>query len=166
MPIWIVLGVSSFVSLGEQDDVSGTDMLQWWDSDPVTTLAVVCLDSFGNPRKFARTARGIARTMPTLTVNPARQLIRQALFERAGVIATASLGDLLGAAAILASQPVPTGYRVAVVSSTCGAGVLAFDACDDAGLEVVTLARHTQEALRDLLPADATVAGPVVSDRP
>jgi len=153
------IGVSSFVSLGDQDDVSGTDVLQWWESDPATTLAVVYLDSFTNPRKFARTAR----TVPILTVNPARQLIRQALFEQAGVIAAASLGDLLGTAAVLASQPVPAGCRVAVVSSTCGTGVLAADACGDAGLEVATLAQPTQEALRDLLPADATVAGPVVT---
>jgi acyl-CoA synthetase (NDP forming) len=101
--------------------------------------------------------------MPILTMNPTRQLIRQAVFEQAGVIATASLGELLGTAAVLASQPVPAGCRVAVVSSTCGAGVLAADTCGDAGLQVATLAHHTQEALRDLLPADATVAGPVVT---
>jgi acyl-CoA synthetase (NDP forming)/GNAT superfamily N-acetyltransferase len=157
------IGISSFVSLGDQDDVSGTDMLRWWASDPATKLAVVHADSAGDPRKFARTARSVARTMPVLTVTAARQLIRQALSEQAGVIVTATPGDLLGAAAVLTSQPVPAGRRVAVVSSTCGAGVLAADACGDAGLQVVTLARHTQEALRDLLPADAMVAGPVVT---
>jgi acyl-CoA synthetase (NDP forming)/GNAT superfamily N-acetyltransferase len=157
------IGISSFVSLGDKDDVSGTDMLQGWACDPAINLAVVQLDSFGNPRKFARTTRSIARTMPILTMNPTHQLIRQAVFEQAGVIATASLGELLGTAAVLASQPVPAGCRVAVVSSTRGAGVLAADTCGDAGLQVVTLAHHTQAALRDLLPADATVAGPVVT---
>lgn len=157
------IGISSFVSLGDKDDVSGTDMLQCWARDPATRLAVVHPDLVGNPRKFARAAGRIARTMPILTVNPARQLIRQALFEQAGVIATASIGDLLGAAAVLASQPVPGGYRVVLVSSTCGAEVLAADACGDAGLQVVSLAHDTQRALRDLLPADATVAGPVVT---
>ena len=160
---WLGIGISSFVSLGDKDDVSGTDILQWWACDQATKLAVVHVDSFGNPRKFAHTARSIARTKPILTVNPTRQLIRQALFEQAGVIATAGPGDLLGAAAMLASQPVPFGYQVAVVSSTCGAGVLAGDACGDAGLQVATLAHHIQEALRDFLPADATVAGPVVT---
>jgi acyl-CoA synthetase (NDP forming)/GNAT superfamily N-acetyltransferase len=157
------IGISSFVSLGDRDDVSGTDMLQWWACDPATKLAVIHLDSFGNPRKFARTARSITRVMPILTVNPMRQLIRQVMFEQAGVITAASLGDLLGTAAIMASQPVPAGYRVAVVSSTCGAGVLAVDACGDAGLQVAMLTQRTQEALRDLLPADATMAGPVVT---
>ena len=185
------IGISSFVSLGDKDDVSGNDMLQWWASDPATTLAIVYLDSFGNPRKFARTARSVARAMPILTVNAARsaagqrltaaraaasrapaqtdavraarQLTRQALFEQAGVIATAGLGDLLDTAALLASQPVPAGSRVAVVSSTLGAGVLAADACGGAGLQVATLAGTSQAAMRDLLPAGATVAGPVVT---
>jgi acyl-CoA synthetase (NDP forming)/GNAT superfamily N-acetyltransferase len=185
------IGISSFISLGYNDDVSGHDMLQWWASDPKTKLAIVYQDSFGNPCKFARTARRAARIMPIVTVNAARsaagqrlmaagaaaspapaqadsapascQLLRQALFEQAGVIATASLGDLLECAALLASQPVPAGNRVAVVSSAVGAGVLAVDACGDGGLQVATLTGPTRAALRGLLPARATVAGPVVT---
>ena len=154
-------------------------MLLWWKSDAATKLAVLYLDSFGNPRKFARTARAVGRTMPMLTVNVGRsatglrlaairaaaaaipQLTRQALFEQAGVIATANFGELLDAAALLASQPVPTGRRVGVVSNTRGGGMLAADACGDAGLQVASLADDTQRALRDLLPSDAAVAGPV-----
>ena len=66
------IGISSFVSLGDKDDVSGNDMLLWWKSDAATKLAVLYLNSFGNPRKFARTARAVARTMPILTVNAGR----------------------------------------------------------------------------------------------
>ena len=184
------VGISSFVSLGDKDDVSGDDMLLWWESDAATKLAVLYLDSFGNPRKFARTARNVGRTMPVLAVNAGRsaagqrlaaaraaanqtpapagaavfappQLTRQALFGQAGVIATANLGELLDAAALLASQPVPAGKRVAVVSNARGAGVLAADACGDAGLQVAGLAEETQRALRALLPSGAAVAGPV-----
>jgi acyl-CoA synthetase (NDP forming) len=184
------VGVSSFVSLGDKDDVSGNDMLLWWASDEATKLAVLYLASLGNPRKFARTARTVGRTMPILIVNAGRsaagqrlaaaraaasqdvaavdavavaspQLTRQALFEQAGVIATANLGELLDTAALLASQPVPAGARVAVVSNARGAGVLAADACGDAGLQVASLAADTQRALRDMLPAGAVVAGPV-----
>ena len=168
------LGVSSSVGLGDKDDLSGNDMLLWWASDEATKLAVLYLASFGNPRKFARTARGVGRTMPVLTVNVGRspagerlasarqqaagrlapasvaavaspQLTRQALFEQAGVIATANLGELLDTAALLASQPVPAGTRVGVVSNTRGAGVLAADACGDAGLQVASLAADTQQ---------------------
>jgi acyl-CoA synthetase (NDP forming)/GNAT superfamily N-acetyltransferase len=173
------VGISSFVSLGDKDDVSGNDMLLWWESDAATKLAVLYLDSFGNPRKFARTARAVGRGMPVLTIDVGRsaagrrlaamraaaaatpQLTRQALFEQAGVIATANLGELLDAAALLAAQPIPAGRRVGVVANTRGGGVLAADACGDAGLQVVTLAGATRQALRELLPAVAAVAGPV-----
>jgi acyl-CoA synthetase (NDP forming)/L-amino acid N-acyltransferase YncA len=165
------VGISSLVSLGDKDDISGTDMLLWWESDTNTRLAILYLESIANPRKFARTARGVARAMPILTVNPGRAaahagaaatpLSRQALFEQAGVIATANLGELLDTAALLASQPVPAGGRVAVVSNTRGGALLAADACSDAGLQVASLASATQQALRDILPREAAVAGPV-----
>ena len=173
------IGISSFVSLGDKDDVSGNDMLLWWESDPATKLAVLYLESFGNPRKFARTARRVGRTKPVLTVNVGRSaagrrlaaaraaaavappLTRQALLEQAGVIAAANLGELLDTAALLASQPVPQGHRVAVVSNTRGGGVLAADACGDAGLRVARLAQDTRRALRNMLPPGAEVAGPV-----
>ena len=173
------VGISSLVSLGDKDDVSGTDMLRWWESDPATKLAVLYLESFGNPRKFARTARHVGRSMPVLTVNAGRsapglrraairaaaevtpQLTRQALFGQAGVIATANLGELLDTAVLLASQPLPAGGRVGVVSNTRGGGVLATDGCGDAGLQVATLTEDTQRTLRDLLPSAATVGGPV-----
>jgi acyl-CoA synthetase (NDP forming) len=146
-------------------------MLCWWESDPATKLAVLYLESIGNPRKFARTARGVARTIPVLTVNAGRAaaraaavaapLTRQALYEQAGMIATGNLGELLDTTALLASQPVPVGARVAIVSNTRGGAMLAADACADAGLQVAWLAEATQRALRDALPRGATVAGPV-----
>jgi len=173
------VGISTLVSLGDKDDVSGTDMLLWWESDPATKLAVLYLESFGNPRKFARTARAVGRATPVLIVNAGRsapglrqaairaaaaatpQLTRQALFQQAGMIATANLGELLDATALLASQPVPAGRGIGVVSNTRGGAVLAADACGDASLQVATLAEDTQRALRGLLPSAAAVAGPV-----
>jgi len=173
------VGISSFVSLGDKDDVSGNDMLLWCESDPATKLAVLYLESFGNPRKFARTARRVGRAKPILTVNVGRSaagrrlaaaraaaaeaplLTRQALLEQAGVIAAANLGELLDTVALLASQPAPAGGRVGVVSNTRGGGMLAADACGDAGLQVAGLAEDTRRPLRDMLPAGAAVAGPV-----
>ena len=173
------VGISTLVSFGDKDDVSGTDMLQWWESDETTKLSLLYLESIGNPPKFARTARRVGRTMPVLTVDVGRSatggrlagararkaatplVTRQALFEQAGIIAAANLGELLDATALLASQPVPAGDRVGVVSNTRGAAVLAADACGDAGLQVASLAADTQRALRDLLGREALVAGPV-----
>ena len=153
------VGISSLVSFGDKDDVSGTDMLQWWESDEATKLALLYLESIGNPAKFARTARRVGRTMPVLIVVVGRSatgkrlagaraakaatplVTRQALFAQAGVIAAANLGELLDTAALLASQPVPAGRRVGVVSNTRGAAVLAADACSDAGLQVASPGR-------------------------
>ena len=172
------IGVSSFASAGDKYDVSPTDMLTWWAQDEVTQLAVLYVESFGNPRKFAGTARRVAQRMPVLTVIGARSpaghraashtapaatpLVHQeAMFDLAGVIATRSLGELVDTAALLACQPLPAGNRVAIIANAGGAAALAADACTDHGLQVVELAAATQRALRRLLPAAAVTTGPV-----
>ena len=173
------IGVSSFASLGDKCDVSGNDMLLWWEQDPATRLAVLYLESFGNPRKFGRTARHVGARMPVLTVDAGRSeagqraaashtaaaaspvVTRQALFGQAGIVAARDFGELIEAAALLASQPVPAGGRVAIVSNAGGAGVLAADACGDAGLHVAVLDGQVQDRLRRLLPPGAAVTGPV-----
>ncbi|MFF7701165.1 bifunctional acetate--CoA ligase family protein/GNAT family N-acetyltransferase [Streptomyces lydicus] len=173
------IGVSSFVSLGDKRDVSSNDLLQWWECDGRTELALLHLESFGNPRAFSRTARRVARRMPLLTVDAGRSdagrraaashtaaaatptMTRQALFAQAGITATRTLGELLDCAAMLHSQPLPAGERVAVVSNAGGAGVLAADACADAGLTVPELPSDLSDELRALLPAGAGAENPV-----
>ena len=172
------IGVSSFASAGDKYDVSPTDLLTWWAQDEVTQLAVLYVESFGNPRKFAGTARRVAQRMPVLTVIGARSpaghraashtataptplASQEAMFEQAGVIATRSLGELVDTAALLACQPLPAGNRVAIIANAGGAAALAADACADHGLQVVQLGAATQRALRALLPAAAVVTGPV-----
>ena len=160
------IGISSFASVGEKLDVSGNDMLMWWEHDGLTKLAVLYIESFGNPRKFARTARRVSATIPVLTVladrsAPVGLVGREALFEQAGVITTHGFGDLIEAAALLATQPVPAGRTVAIVSNVGGAGVLAADACTDLGLSVHHPAGLTRRRLRTLVPAGGTVTGPV-----
>jgi acyl-CoA synthetase (NDP forming)/RimJ/RimL family protein N-acetyltransferase len=173
------IGVTSFASVGDKYDVSSNDMLTWWERDEQTKLAVLYVESFGNPRAFARTARRVGRKLPVLTVIGGRSaagqraaashtaasatplVTQEALFEQAGIIATHSLGELIEAAAFVSCQPLPSGRRVAIVSNAGGAGVLAADACGDAGLAVATLGERTQRRLARLLPAGAAVAGPV-----
>ncbi|WP_067461354.1 bifunctional acetate--CoA ligase family protein/GNAT family N-acetyltransferase [Actinomadura macra] len=173
------IGVSSFASVGDKYDVSANDMLMWWESDKTTRLGILHVESFGNPRKFARTARRVTSRMPLLTVLAGRsapgtraaashtaaaatpEITRRALFEQAGIVATDDLGELMDAAALLASQPLPAGPRVALVSNAGGAGVLAADACADAGLTVPVLAPATQHRLTQILPVCAAVANPV-----
>ena len=164
------IGISSFASVGEKLDVSGNDMLMWWEHDGLTKLAVLYIESFGNPRKFARTARRVSATMPVLTVLAGRSVRadlagREALFEQAGVITTNGFGDLIEAVALLATQPVPAGRTVAIVSNVGGAGVLAADACTDLGLSVHHPAGLTRRRLRTLVPG-CTVTGPVDTTAP
>ena len=172
------IGVSSFASAGDKYDVSPTDMLTWWAQDEVTQLAILYVESFGNPRKFAGTARRVAQRMPVLTVVGGRSpaghraashtaaaatplISQEAMFDQAGVITTRSLGELVDTAALLACQPLPAGNRVAIVSNAGGAAALAADACADHGLQVVTLGAATRRALSGLLPVGAVVTGPV-----
>ncbi len=164
------IGISSFASLGGKLDVSGNDMLMWWEQDGVTKLAVLYLESFGNPRKFARTARRVSATMPVLTVlaertadAPAAALpvSHEALLEQAGVITTRGFGELIETAALLATQPVPAGRTVAIVSNVGGAASLAADACADLGLTVHRPHGLTRRRLRALVPAGGTITGPV-----
>jgi acyl-CoA synthetase (NDP forming)/GNAT superfamily N-acetyltransferase len=154
------VGISSFASVGDKLDVSGNDMLMWWEHDDVTRLAVLYLDSFGNPRKFARTARRVGAKIPVLTVSTGHSATDQALFEQAGVIATGSSGELTETAGLLATQPVPAGRTVAIVSNAGDAGTLAADACAELGLTVHRPRGLTRRRLRTLLPG-GTVTGPV-----
>jgi acyl-CoA synthetase (NDP forming)/GNAT superfamily N-acetyltransferase len=173
------IGISSFASVGNKLDVSSNDMLMWWEQDGLTRLAVLYIESFGNPRKFARTARRVGARMPVITVHAGRSeagqraaathtssaatplVTREALFEQAGIIATPSFGELMGATALLATQPPPAGRTVAIVSNVGGAGVLAADACTDLGLTVHHPHGATRQLLSDLIPDGGSVSGPV-----
>jgi acyl-CoA synthetase (NDP forming)/GNAT superfamily N-acetyltransferase len=173
------IGISSFASVGNKLDVSSNDMLMWWEQDGQTRVAVLYIESFGNPRKFARTARRVGLKMPVLTVHAGRSeagqraaashtaavasplVTREALFEQAGIIAVPSFGELMGATALLATQPPPAGRTVAIVSNVGGAGVLAADACTELGLTVHHPGEETSARLRAVVPAGGSVDGPV-----
>jgi acyl-CoA synthetase (NDP forming)/GNAT superfamily N-acetyltransferase len=173
------IGISSFASVGNKLDVSSNDMLLWWEHDGVTRLAILYIESFGNPRKFARSARRVAHQMPVLTVHAGRSAAgqqaaashtaavatplasRQALFDQAGIIATPGLGELTDAAALLATQPAPAGRSVAIICNAGGAGVLAADACTDQGMIVHQPRGITRQRLRTFVPDGGAVTGPV-----
>ncbi|WP_327068613.1 bifunctional acetate--CoA ligase family protein/GNAT family N-acetyltransferase [Kitasatospora sp. NBC_01302] len=177
---WLGIGVSDFVSLGDKYDVSGNDLLQWWESDGRTDLALLHLESFGNPRAFSRTARRVTRRFPILTVDAGRSaagrrgaaahtaaaatptVTRQALFRQAGITATHSIGELVEAAALLHAQPLPAARSaVAVISNAAGVGILAADACVDFGLVLPELPAHLALELTGVLPSGASAANPV-----
>jgi acetyl coenzyme A synthetase (ADP forming)-like protein len=173
------LGISSFVSVGNKADVSGNDLLQYWEDDLGTDVVLLYLESFGNPGKFHRIASRIAGRKPIVAVKSGRSRSGSrgasshtaalaspdravdALFRQTGVIRVDTLEQLFDTAAVLAHQPLPAGRRVAIVGNSGGPGVLAADACEAAGLEVPELSAATQAALRGCLPPAAGVRNPV-----
>ncbi|MDH3753311.1 MAG: GNAT family N-acetyltransferase [Acidimicrobiia bacterium] len=173
------IGISSFVSLGNKADVSGNDLLQYWESDPATTVAALYLESFGNPQKFGRIVRRFSRTKPLVVMKSGRtdagrraasshtaamssdDALAQALFSEAGIIRIDTLAEFFDVTRLLVHQPLPKGRRVAIVGNSGGPGILAADACVAAGLTVPQLAQETQDALRAVLPSIAAVSNPV-----
>jgi acetyl coenzyme A synthetase (ADP forming)-like protein len=173
------LGLSSFVSIGNKADVSSNDLLEYWEDDPETDLVLLYLESFGNPRKFSRIAKRVARSKPILAMRSgtSRAGARaasshtaamagsdaavEALFRQAGVLRASTLEELIDTSVLLSQQPLPKGNRVAVVTNAGGMGILAADACDHAGLALPDLTEETRDKLAAFLPREASTANPV-----
>jgi acetate---CoA ligase (ADP-forming) len=173
------IGFSTFISVGNKADVSGNDLIQYWAADPKTGVILLYLESFGNPRKFGEIARRVGRTKPIVAVKAGRSVagakaasshtgalatsdaIVSELFRQSGVIRTRTLEDMFDVASLLANQPLPGGSRVAVLTNAGGPGILAADACEANGLQLVELRQETTAALRSFLPSSASVTNPV-----
>jgi acyl-CoA synthetase (NDP forming)/GNAT superfamily N-acetyltransferase len=148
------LGFSTFVSAGNRADVSGNDLLQYWEEDVSTDVALLYLETFGNPRRFARVARRLSYKKPILCVKSARSRAGRAaarahigaaamsdtnvdvLFRQAGVIRAETLEEMFDVSLLLSSQPLPRGNRVAIISNSGGVLTICADACDANGLSV------------------------------
>ena len=174
------LGLSSFVSVGNKADISGNDLLEYWEEDEGTDVVLFYLESFGNPRRFSRIARRIARRKPIAALKSGRSaagaratsshtgamvaasdVTIDALFRQAGVIRTDTMRELFDVGALLSSQPIPRGGRVAIVTNAGGPGILCADACQAAGLEVVELDEEVGERLAAFLAPEASLGNPV-----
>ena len=173
------VGISSFVSIGNRADVSSNDLLQYWVGDPATRVIALYLETFGNPRRFGRLARRIGREKPIIAIKSGRtragskaagshtaalaasDVAVSALFRQAGVIRADTIDEMFDIAACLASQPLPRGRRVAVVTNAGGPGILAADACEAAGLTVAELSPETRTQLAAILPGVASLGNPV-----
>jgi acetate---CoA ligase (ADP-forming) len=174
------IGPSSFVSVGDMADISGNDLLQYWETDPRTAVILLYLESFGDPRRFGRIARRVCRHKPIVAVKSGRSragaraatshtgaLVAasdttvDALFHQSGVIRTRTLGELLDVTTLLANQPLPAGNRVAIVTNSGGPGIMCADACEGEGLEVAQLTPDTRARLAEFLPREASLTNPV-----
>jgi acetyl coenzyme A synthetase (ADP forming)-like protein len=173
------LGLASFVSIGNKADISSNDLLQYWEEDPRAQVILLYLESFGNPRRFARIAKRVGRFKPIVAVKAGRtgagrraagshtaalaadDVATEALFQQTGVIRADTLGEMFDLAAALSSQPLPKGRRVAVLTNAGGLGILCADACEANQVTVQELCDETKQRLREFLPAAASVGNPV-----
>jgi acetyl coenzyme A synthetase (ADP forming)-like protein len=174
------LGLSSFVSVGNKADISGNDLLEYWEQDQQTRVLMLYLESFGNPRRFARIARRVSRSKPIVAVKSGRSpagarasashtgallsasdVTVDALFRQAGVIRTDTMQELFDVGGLLSAQPVPAGGRVAIVTNAGGPGIMCADACQAAGLEVVELSPQVRSRLGAFLAPEASVGNPI-----
>ena len=173
------LGLSTFVSAGNKADVSGNDLLEYWEADPSTSVLLLYLESFGNPRRFARLARRISRKKPIVVVKSGRtragsraanshtaalaadDATVDALFAQSGVIRADTIDEMFDIAACLDLQPLPRGRRVAILTNAGGPGILAADACEAAGLTLAQFSAETRTSLATALPAMASLGNPI-----
>jgi acyl-CoA synthetase (NDP forming) len=173
------LGLSTFVSAGNKADVSGNDLLEYWESDPGTRVLMLYLESFGNPRRFARLARRISRTKPIVVVKSGRtrsgsraatshtaalapdDATVDALFAQTGVIRADTIDEMFDVASTLDLQPLPPGRRVAIVTNAGGPGILAADACEAAGLSLAEFSDATRATIATALPSMASPGNPI-----
>ena len=173
------IGLSGFVSLGNKADVSGNDLLSLWSEDSATEVGLLYLESFGNPRKFARLARELSREKPIIAVKGGRSAVGRraasshtaalaspseavdALFHQTGVIGVATIEDMFDVAQVVGMQPLGKGQRVAVLSNVGGPGVQAADACAANGLEVPEFSAGLRQGIAELCPRNGGTSNPV-----
>ncbi len=175
------LGLSSFVSLGNKTDVTGNDLLEYWADDPSTKLVLLYLESFGDPKRFAKIARHLTRTCgkPVLAVKSGRSkagaraasshtgslagadVAVDSLLRQCGVIRVDTVAELFTLAQGFANQPIPSGNKVGILTNAGGPGIMATDAAAHFGLELSELSPRTAEVMADVLPREASLVNPV-----
>ncbi len=175
------LGLSSFVSLGNKADVTGNDLLDYWADDPSTSLVLLYLESFGDPKEFARVARHLTRKRgkPVLAVKSGRSragaraasshtgsmagadVAVDSLLRQCGVIRVDTVAELFTLAQGFANQPIPAGRRLGILTNAGGPGIMATDAAAHFGLRLANLSSATTKILSGVLPPEASLQNPV-----
>jgi len=173
------IGVAMFVSMGNKTDVSGNDLLEYWEHNDDVQAILLYLESFGNPRKFTELARRITRKKPILAVKAGRtaagaraasshtgsivglDVASESLLEQCGVLRVSSLEEMFVQAGALVNQPVPRGARVAVVTNAGGPAILCTDSLVAHDVRMAELRPSTRAALARVLPPESSTANPV-----
>jgi len=173
------IGFSSFLSVGNRADIASTDLLQYWENDPLTRVILLYMESFDNPEIFSRISRRVAAKKPILAIKggstpegsratrshtgamATSDVVSDALLREAGIVMVNTIGEMFEAAILLANQPLPGGRRVAVLTNGGGPGILAADACSRNGLQVPELTQDTLVKIKQVISRDIHINNPV-----
>jgi len=175
------IGFSFFVSMGNKTDVSGNDLLAYWEDDPQTDLILMYLESFGNMQRFIQLARRVSKRKPIVAVKSGRTaagaraasshtgaLASQGLdvaiddlLEQCGVIRVNTVEELFDLAMGFTKNPIPRGNRLGLLTNAGGPAIMATDTAIGLGLAIGKFSDRTTAELRRLLPAEASVGNPV-----
>jgi acetyltransferase len=176
------IGFSCFVSLGNKTNVSGNDLLQYWEDDPQTDLILMYLESFGNPKRFMQICRRISKRKPLVVVKSGRteagaraatshtgalaarqglDLATDALLEQSGVIRVNTVEELFDMAMAFSKNPLPRGNRLGILTNAGGPAIMATDTATAHGLRMADFSERTRYELRRLLPPEASIQNPV-----
>ena len=172
-------GISRLVSLGNQADVSETDLLAPVAEDQHTNVLALYLEGVKDGREFVQQARKVVPEKPIIALKVGKyEAGRKAVashtgalagqesaytagFRRAGVLRADTSEEMFDQARALAWCPLPAGNRVAVLTNAGGPGVTAADALEEHGLAMADFSEETQEALAEILPVAASLKNPV-----
>ncbi|MDJ0705666.1 MAG: acetate--CoA ligase family protein [Leptolyngbyaceae cyanobacterium MO_188.B28] len=173
------VGVSCFASIGNKMDIGENDLLEYWRDDPATRAIALYLESFQQPRRFLQVGRDVARHKPVVVLKGGRTAkgVRaasshtaaqssptatvNALLVQSGVIQIHTLEEMIDVTALLATQPIPQGRRVAVISNAGGLAVMCADALELEGLNAVEFPMELRHQLQQVLPGKVTIRNPL-----
>lgn len=173
------IGIAQFVSVGNKADISSNDLLLEWKNDPAIRVILMYVENFGNPRRFLEIAKELTKTKPIIAVKSGRSMAGaraasshtgalmasdtavDALLTQAGVLRADSVEELFDLAMAFGARAAPRSRRTAILTNAGGPGILAADALERQGLDVVELSPQTVEILRPIFPAEASLRNPL-----
>jgi acetyl coenzyme A synthetase (ADP forming)-like protein len=173
------IGLAQFVSVGNKADVSGNDLLQHWEHDAAVSTILMYVENFGNPHRFLDLASRITKHKPIIALKAGRSASGaraatshtgalaasnaavDALLAQAGVLRAGSVEELFDMAMGFGVATRPRSRRTAVLTNAGGPGILAADALEANGLDVVELRPETVAALAPIFPEEASIRNPV-----
>ena len=173
------VGISKLVALGNKCDVDETELLSYLADDPETGVIALYIEGVRNGRKFMEVARAAASKKPVVVVKGGRtakgaeavlshtrslagsDAVFDAAFRQAGIIRALDVEELYDICKGFACLPLPKGENVVIVTSSGGSGILATDACEELGLNIVDLLTDVRDALNGKLPSECILRNPL-----